>query len=204
MIGAYGQDDRVCAYTSLRAALELETPMKTAICLFVDKEEIGSNGNTGLQSLIIENLMAELMSKAGYNNYLALRKSLANSCALSADVNAAVDNHRSIREDGVVFFRGGGVNQVYRLGEKVIQRCQSEFVAKIRAFDDNEVFWQVGELGKVDLGGGTVAHYMARYGMEVVDLGVALLGMHSPFEVSSKVDVFLAYKAYRVFMQSFC
>ena len=210
MIGAYGQDDRVCAYTSLRAALELEAPKRTAICLFVDKEEIGSNGNTGLQSLIIENLMAELMSKAGYNNYLTLRKSLANSCSLSADVNAAVDpNYPEVFEKMNCSFLSRGVvltKYTGSRGKSNSNDANPEFLARIRRlFDDNEVFWQVGELGKVDIGGGgTVAHYMARYGMEVVDLGVALLGMHSPFEVSSKVDVFLAYKAYRVFMQSFC
>ncbi len=209
MIGSYGQDDRVCAYTSLRAALELQTPQRTAICLFVDKEEIGSNGNTGLQSLIIENLMAELMNKAGHNNYLALRRSLANSYALSADVNAGVDpNYPEVFEKMNCSFLGQGVvltKYTGSRGKSGSNDANPEFLARIRRlFDDNGVFWQVGELGKVDIGGGgTVAHYMSRYGMEVVDLGVAILGMHSPFEVSSKIDVFLAYKAYRAFMQDF-
>lgn len=209
MIGAYGQDDRVSAYTSLQAILEVDKPVRTAFCLFVDKEEIGSTGNTGLQSLIIENIMAELMYKSGQTDYYAIRKALASSNALSADVNAAVDpNYPEVFEklncsflsQGIVITKFTGSR-----GKSDSNDANPEFLARIRnLFDQEGVVWQVGELGKVDLGGGgTVAQYMARYGMEVVDCGVALLGMHSPFEVSSKADVFMAYKAYKAFMQKF-
>jgi len=209
MIGAYGQDDRVSAYTSLQAIFEVEQPTKMAMCLFADKEEIGSTGNTGLQSLIIENIMVELLHKIGEDDYYSLRKSLLNSCALSADVNAAVDPtypevfekmNCSFLSNGVVLTKFTGSR-----GKVESNDANPEFLGKIRQlFDDNEVAWQVGELGKVDIGGGgTVAQYLARYGMEVVDCGVAVLGMHSPFEVVSKADVYMAYKAYKSFMQSF-
>lgn len=209
MIGAYGQDDRVCAYTSLRAALDVAQPTRTALCLFVDKEEIGSAGNTGLQSLLIENIVAEIMHKAGKNDYYSLRQALAASHALSADVNAAVDPNypevfekmnNSFMSQGIVITKYTGSR-----GKSGSNDANPEFVARIRdLFDEAGVIWQIGELGKVDIGGGgTVAQYIAHYGMEVVDCGVALLGMHSPFEVSSKMDVYMAYLAYRVFMQKF-
>lgn len=209
LVGAYGQDDRVSAYASLMAALEVEKPLKTALCLFVDKEEIGSSGNTGLQSLIIENLVAELMHKAGSSDYYSLRKALAASSALSADVNAAVDpNHPEVFEKMNCSFLSQGVVVTKYTGSRGkydSNDANPEFLARIRKlFDDAGVVWQVGELGKVDIGGGgTVAQYMARYGMEVVDCGVALLGMHSPFEVASKADVYMSYKGYKAFMQDF-
>ncbi len=209
MIGAYGQDDRVCAYTSLRAALEVEQPNRTALCLFVDKEEIGSSGNTGLQSLLIENIVAEIMHKAGKNDYFSLRQALAASHALSADVNAAIDPNypevfekmnNSFMSQGVVITKYTGSR-----GKSGSNDANPEYIARIRSlFDEAGVIWQIGELGKVDIGGGgTVAQYIAHYGMEVVDCGVALLGMHSPFEVSSKIDVYMAYQAYKVFMEKF-
>lgn len=209
MIGAYGQDDRVCAYTSLIAALEVENPTRTALCLFVDKEEIGSTGNTGLQSLIIENMAAQLLHLAGKNDYYTLRKALADSFALSADVNAAVDpNYPEVFEKMNCSFLGRGIalsKYTGSRGKYDSNDANPEFLAKIRRlFDDHQVVWQVGELGKVDIGGGgTVAQYMARYGMEVVDCGVAVLGMHSPFEVTSKADVYMAYQAYKAFLQKF-
>jgi len=209
MIGAYGQDDRVSAYTSLKAMLEVDRPERTAFCLFVDKEEIGSTGNTGLQSMLIENIMAELMHKSGQQDYFFIRKALANSSALSADVNAAVDpNYPEVFEKMNCSFLSRGVvltKYTGSRGKSDSNDANPEFLARIRQlFDEHEVVWQIGELGKVDIGGGgTVAQYMARYGMEVVDCGVALLGMHSPFEVASKVDVFMAYKAYKAFLQSF-
>ncbi|MEN6462710.1 MAG: aminopeptidase [Syntrophomonas sp.] len=209
MVGAYGQDDRVSAYTSLISALEVENPGRTAVCLFVDKEEIGSTGNTGLQSLVIENLVAELMHLAGNNDYYVLRKVLANSYALSADVNSAVDpNYPDVFEKMNCSFMGNGIVLTKYTGSRGkydSSDANPEFLGQMRKlFDDNEVIWQVGELGKVDIGGGgTVAQYMARYGMEVVDCGVALLGMHSPFEVASKADVYMAYKAYKAFLQKF-
>jgi aspartyl aminopeptidase len=209
MIGAYGQDDRISAYTSLMAALETDQPLRTALCLFVDKEEIGSTGNTGLQSLIIENIAAELLHKVGKSDYYTIRKTLANSSALSADVNAAVDpNYPEVFEKMNCSFLGQGValsKYTGSRGKYDSNDANPEFLGRIRKLlDDHQVVWQVGELGKVDLGGGgTVAQYMARYGMEVVDCGVAVLGMHSPFEVTSKADVFMAYKAYRAFLQQF-
>ncbi|HWQ76734.1 MAG TPA: aminopeptidase [Syntrophomonas sp.] len=209
MIGAYGQDDRVSAYASLQAVLELEHPKKTALCLFVDKEEIGSIGNTGLQSLIIENVFTELMHKFGKDDYFTLRQALAASAALSADVNAAIDpNYPDVFEKMNCSFLSRGVVLTKYTGSRGkydSNDANPEFVARIRKiFDDAGVAWQVGELGKVDIGGGgTVAQFMARYGMEVVDCGVALLGMHSPFEVASKADVYMSYKAYRAFLQNY-
>jgi aspartyl aminopeptidase len=209
MIGSYGHDDRVSAFSSLRAALEVENPRRTAICLFVDKEEIGSTGNTGLQSLLIENLMAELLHKSGEHDYYTIRQSLANSYAFSADVNAAVDpNYPDVFEKMNCSFLGNGVvvtKYTGSRGKAESNDANPEFLGSIRKlFDDRNIVWQVGELGKVDIGGGgTVAQYIARYGMEVVDCGVAVLGMHSPFEVVSKVDVYMAYKAYKAFMQDF-
>jgi aspartyl aminopeptidase len=196
MIGAYGQDDRVCAYTSLQAILEVEKPQRTAVCLFVDKEEIGSTGNTGLQSLIIENLAAEFLHKTGQNDYYSLRQCLAQCFALSADVNSAVDpNYPDVFEKMNNSFLGNGIvvtKYTGSRGKSGSNDANPEFLARIRhMLDKNAVTWQVGELGKVDIGGGgTVAQYIARYGMEVIDCGVAVLGMHSPFEVVSKADVY--------------
>lgn len=209
MVGGYGQDDRVSAYTSLRAVLEVEKPERTALCLFVDKEEIGSTGNTGLQSLIIENLAAFLLHKTGEDSYYAVRKALSSSFALSADVNAAVDpNYPEVFEKMNCSFLGGGVvltKYTGSRGKAESNDANPEFLGRIRKlFDDHQVLWQVGELGKVDIGGGgTVAQYMAYYGMEVVDCGVAVLSMHSPFEVVSKADLYMAYKGYKAFMQAF-
>jgi len=209
MIAAYGQDDRVSAYASLRAILELEKPKRTALCLFVDKEEIGSSGNTGLQSLLIENVFAQLMHMAGRNDYFSLRQALANSAAISADVNAAVDpNYPEVFEKMNCSFLSRGVVLTKYTGSRGkydSNDANPEFMARIRKiFDDAGVVWQVGELGKVDIGGGgTVAQYIARYGMEVVDCGVALLGMHSPFEVASKADTYMSYKGYLAFLQNF-
>lgn len=207
MVGAYGQDDRVSVYTSLKAVLEVQKPARTAICLFVDKEEIGSTGNTGLQSLVIENIAAELLCRAGEKDYFQLRQALANSYAISADVNAAVDPtfvdafeklNCSFLSAGVVLTKYTGSRGKYDSND-----ANPEFLASLRSlFDEAGVIWQVGELGKVDLGGGgTVAQYLARYGMEVVDCGVAVLSMHSPFETVSKADVYMAYRAYQAFME---
>lgn len=207
MIGAYGQDDRVSAYTALQAVLNVQKPARTVICLFADKEEIGSTGNTGLQSLAIENIAAELLCKAGLRDYYQLRQTLANSYALSADVNAAVDPtfpdvfekmNCSFLSAGVVLTKYTGSRGKYDSND-----ANPEFMANLRRlFDEGGIIWQVGELGKVDIGGGgTVAQYLARYGMEVVDCGVAVLSMHSPFEIVSKADVYMAYRAYQAFME---
>ncbi len=209
MVGGYGQDDRSCAFTSLQAILEVDKPKHTAICLFVDKEEIGSTGNTGLQSLLLETLIADLYLKMEERDYFKVRKCLANSCALSADVNAAVDpNYPEVFDKLNCSFMSHGVvltKYTGSRGKSSSNDANPEFLAKLRSlFAEHGVVWQVGELGKVDIGGGgTVAQYMSWYGMEVVDLGVAVLSMHSPFEVTSKVDVYMAYRAYLAFMQSF-
>ena len=209
MTGAYGQDDRVCAFTSLQAILQIGSVRRTAMCFFADKEEIGSTGNTGLQSLLLENLVTDLMYSFGQADYYKVRQCLANSTALSADVNAAIDPNypevfekmnNSFLSHGVVLTKYTGSRGKYDSND-----ANPEYLARLRQlFARHEVVWQVGELGKIDIGGGgTVAQYLARYGMEVVDCGPAVLGMHSPFEVTSKADLYMTYKAYRAFLQEF-
>lgn len=208
MVGAYGQDDRVCVYTTLRAILDIPTPQHTAVALFFDKEEIGSNGNTGMESRTFENFMAELLAKteSGYNE-LTLRRCLYNSRALSADVNVAFDpNFPDVLEKNNAARLGYGVvltKYTGARGKSGTNDAHAEFVAYVRnLFNYHQIPWQIGELGKVDQGGGgTIAYMMAAYGMDVIDCGVALLGMHSPFEVASKIDVYAAYRAYNVFFQ---
>ena len=207
MIGAYGQDDRVCAYASLRAILELEVPEKTAVTIFADKEEIGSMGNTGLQSRFFENAIAEILEKYEGSTDIKLRRVFANSELLSADVNAAFDpTYPEVSEKQNTAYLGKGVcitKYTGSRGKAGSNDANAEFVGKVRKlFNENGVVWQTGELGKVDMGGGgTVAQFAANYGMEVLDCGVALLSMHAPYELSSKVDVYMAYKAYKVFME---
>lgn len=207
MIGAYGQDDRVCAYTSLRAILELEVPERTVVAIFADKEEIGSMGNTGFQSRFFENAIAEILEKYEGNTDIKLRRVLANSELLSADVNAAFDpTYPEVSEKQNTAYLGKGVcitKYTGSRGKAGSNDANAEFVGKVRKlFNENGVVWQTGELGKVDMGGGgTVAQFAANYGMEVLDCGVALLSMHAPYELSSKVDVYMAYKAYKVFME---
>lgn len=209
MVGGYGQDDRISAYTSLRAALEVVKPERTVIVLFVDKEEIGSTGNTGLQSLMIENLAAEIFSLAGITDYLSLRRALERSHGISADVNPAVDpNFPEVYEKMNNSFLGGGAvltKFTGSRGKSDANDANPEYLARLRQlFDSRSIYWQVGELGKVDIGGGgTVAKYMAYYGMDVVDMGCALLNMHAPFEISSKADIYQVYRAYHAFMQDF-
>lgn len=207
MIGAYGQDDRVCAYTALRAILDIDTPEKTAVAVFADKEEVGSMGNTGLQSRFFENSIAELLEKYEGSTDIKLRRVLANSELLSADVNAAFDpTYPEVSEKLNTAYIGKGIcitKYTGARGKSGSSDANAEFVGKVRKlFNENGVVWQSGELGKVDIGGGgTVAQYVANYGMDVLDCGVALLSMHSPYELSSKVDVYMAYKAYKVFME---
>jgi aspartyl aminopeptidase len=209
LIGAYGQDDRVCAYTSLRAALNCQNPVRTAVALFVDKEEIGSTGNTGMRSRFFENTVAELLNLlAGDYNEIYCRKALANGRALSADVGVGVDpNWEGVLDKynsakmgfGIVIIKYTG-----SAGKHSTSDANAEFVADIRnIFNNNKIVWQTGELGKVDQGGGgTIAQFMARYGMEVLDCGPPLLSMHSPMEVAHKGDIYMCYKAYRAFFNS--
>ncbi|MFZ5631958.1 MAG: aminopeptidase [Bacillota bacterium] len=207
-VAAYGQDDRVCAYTALRALLDLETPSRTAVVLLADKEEIGSTGNTGMQSAFLENFVAELIARRNANySEMLLRRALSSSSALSADVNAALDpNYEEVMDKlnaarlgrGVVLTKYTGTK-----GKSGSSEAGAEFVARVRGIFNREgVYWQTGELGKVDQGGGgTIAYLLAAYNMDVVDCGVALLGMHSPFEVASKADIYMAYRAYRAFLR---
>lgn len=206
MVGGYGQDDRVSAFACLEAILSLEETRRTAIAVFADKEEIGSAGNTGLRSYFLDNLVAQLFAAAGITNYFEVRAALEASQALSADVNAAFDPlYENVFEKMNASYLGAGVVLTKYTGSRgkyEASDANPEFVARVRRIlDENGVVWQAGELGKVDEGGGgTVAQYLARYGMDVLDCGVPLLSMHSPFEVVSKADLFMAFKAYRAFL----
>ncbi|MEF9951248.1 MAG: aminopeptidase [Clostridium sp.] len=206
MVMGYGQDDRICAFTSLKAILEIENPTKTVVSLFVDKEEIGSVGATGMESKFFENIVAEVMDKLSVYSELKLRKALANSSMLSADVTAAMDPiYKSVLERNNAAFMGKGVVLTKYTGSRGKSGCNDanpEFVAKLRRiFNANGITWQTAELGKVDQGGGgTIAYILAQYGMEVIDCGVALLSMHAPFEISSKADVYETYRAYKAFL----
>ncbi|PKM80428.1 MAG: aminopeptidase [Firmicutes bacterium HGW-Firmicutes-14] len=209
LVGAYGQDDRICAYTSLRAVLECSNPARTAVALFVDKEETGSTGNTGMRSRFFENTIAELLYfVTGDYDEIYCRKALANGRALSADVSAAVDptwedvhdKYNAARVGyGIVMTKYTGSGGKYSTSE-----AGAEFVADIRkVFNENKIIWQTGELGKVDQGGGgTIAQFMARYGMDVLDCGPAVLSMHSPVEIAHKGDIYMSFKAYRAFLNS--
>ncbi len=209
MIGGYGQDDRVCAYTALKAITDIKKPEKTAICLLVDKEEVGSMGATGMQSRYFENVLAKICSMCTKNyNDIVLRDTLSNSVCLSADVGAAYDpNYASVYEKKNSPILGGGILLTKYTGSRGkggASDASAELVAKIRRiFNDNGVKWQIGELGKVDGGGGgTIAQFVANLDMDVIDAGVALLSMHAPFEIASKFDIFMTYKAYREFYKS--
>ena len=208
MVLAYGQDDKVCAYTSLLAMLDENKPLKrTSCCLIVDKEEIGSVGATGMQSFYFENLVAKLVALQGGDPYTGGRDALANSFMLSSDVSAGFDplyaeaferKNAAFLGNGMAFnkFTGSG-------GKSGSNDANAEFVAKIRKImDESKVSYQFCELGKVDVGGGgTIAYIMAKYCMNVIDSGVAVLSMHAPYEVTSKADIFEAYKGYRAFLQ---
>ncbi|EYE89207.1 aminopeptidase [Fervidicella metallireducens AeB] len=206
MVMAYGHDDRICAYTSLRAMLEIQEPEKTCVALFVDKEEIGSNGATGMHSRFFENTVAEVMDLLGQYSELKLRRALANSKMLSSDVTCAVDpNFPGVVEKKNAAYFGKGIVITKYTGARGKAGCNdanAEFIGEIRdIFNANGIVWQSSELGKVDQGGGgTIAYILAEYGMEVVDCGVALLSMHAPWEIASKADIYETYKAYKVFL----
>ena len=207
MILAYGQDDRVCAYTSLVAMLEVEAPEKTSCCLLVDKEEIGSVGATGMQSHFFENAVAEVMNLAGEYSELNVRRCLAHSCMLSSDVSSAFDpTYASSFDKKNVAYLGGGmvINKFTGArGKSGSNDANAEYLAHLRhIFDKAEVNFQTAELGKVDLGGGgTIAYILALYGMNVIDSGVAVLNMHAPWEATSKADVYEAYRGYKAFVE---
>jgi len=206
MIMAYGQDDRVCAYTSFEAMMEIEKPEKTCVTLLVDKEEIGSVGATGMHSRFFENTVAEIANLMGNYSELTIRRALANSKMISSDVSAAFDpNYPEVMEkQSAAFFGKGIVFNKYTgaRGKSGSNDANPEFIAEIRKImEKHDVTWQISELGKVDQGGGgTIAYILANYGMEVIDAGVALLNMHAPWEISSKADLYEAKKAYYAFL----
>jgi len=206
MIMAYGQDDRVCAFTSLEAQLTVPVQDYTCCCLLVDKEEIGSVGATGMQSRFFENTVAELMECAGEYSELALRRSLSRSRMLSSDVSAAYDPLYAscFEKKNSAYFGKGLVFNKYTgaRGKSGSNDANAEYVASVRAMmDKHNVAFQTAELGKIDVGGGgTIAYISALYGMEVIDSGVAVLNMHAPMEVTSKSDVYEALRGYKAFL----
>ena len=207
MIMAYGQDDRVCAFTSLFAMMDVSDLDKTACCILVDKEEIGSVGATGMHSRFFENTVAEVLALKEGESELKLRRALQNSKMLSSDVSAAYDPmYAEVFEKRIsAFFAKGLVFNKFTgsRGKSGSNDANAEYLAQIRrAMDNQEVAYQFAELGKVDAGGGgTIAYIMANYGMEVIDSGVAVLCMHAPWEITSKADVYEAYKGYKAFIQ---
>ncbi len=207
MIAGYGHDDRVCAYPSFLAMMETEDAGKTSCCLLVDKEEIGSVGATGMESMFFENAVAELLALCGYSSNLSVRRTLARSRMLSSDVSAAYDPAyaEAFEKKNSAYFGRGLVLNKYTgaRGKSGSNDANAEYLADLRRiFDGNEVAFQTAELGKVDFGGGgTIAYIAALYGMEVVDSGVAVLSMHAPWEVISKADLYEAFKGYRAFLK---
>ena len=208
MILAYGQDDRVCAFSSLYAMLLCNDVERTSCCVLVDKEEIGSVGATGMTSMYFENVIAELINLEGDYSELKVRRCLANSSMLSSDVNAAFDpsyascfekKNTSFMGKGMVFSKFTGAR-----GKSGSNDANAEFLAYIRkVMDDNKVAFQIAELGKVDVGGGgTIAYIMAKYGMNVIDAGVAVLNMHAPYEATSKADVYETMRGYMAFLNA--
>jgi aspartyl aminopeptidase len=208
MIMAYGQDDRICAYTSLQAQLDVKAPVYTSVCLLTDKEEIGSVGATGMQSRYFENAVAEVLQLCGGYSDLALRRCLQNSHMLSSDVSAAFDpNYASAFEKKNIAYLGHGMvfnKYTGSRGKSGSNDACAEYIGQLRKImDDAGVNYQTAELGKVDQGGGgTIAYITANYGMDVIDSGVALLNMHSPWELSSKADIYEAYKGYCAFLKN--
>ena len=208
MIAAYGQDDRVCAYTSLLAMLGMDTPKHTSCCLFTDKEEIGSVGATGMQSRFFENAVAELLDAMGCYSDLRLRRTLKNSSMLSSDVSAGYDpayGEAFEKKNAAYLGRGIVLNKFTGArGKSGSNDANAEYLAQLRnIFDQNHAHYQTAELGKVDAGGGgTIAYIAALYGMNVIDCGVAVLSMHAPWEVTSKADVYEAQRCYVAFLQN--
>ena len=206
MVAGYGQDDRVCAYTSLRAFLEIQKPRKTAVCILADKEEIGSMGNTGMESNVFDTFVAELLNKTNTNKPNLLDKVFCNSKMLSADVDAGLDPiYSSVSEKNNASYLGYGIGinkYTGARGKSGASDANAEYVAEIRSLlEQNNIAYQVAELGRVDLGGGgTIAYILANKGIDVIDCGVPVLSMHSPYEVTSKFDVYEAYRTYKAFL----
>ena len=205
LIAGYGQDDKVCVYTSLTAILGIENPRKTAVCLLADKEETGSMGNTGMESNVFSTFLSEILNKLNINRPNLLDKVLCNSKMLSADVDAGLDPiYTSVADlnNACYLNRGVGMNKYTGVaGKSNASDANAEFLAYVRnIFESNNVDYQMAELGKVDKGGGgTIAYILANKGVDVVDCGVGVLSMHAPYEVTSKYDVYQAYKGYMAF-----
>ena len=210
MIMGYGQDDRVCAYTSLKAMLDVKEADRTTCCILVDKEEIGSVGATGMQSRFFENTLAELMNLMGVYSELGLRRVLAHSDMLSSDVSAGYDpafESKFEKRSSAFLGRGMVFNKFTgSRGKSGSNDANAEYMAHIRAIMDKEnIAIQTAELGKVDVGGGgTIAYILALYGMNVIDSGVAVLKMHAPWEVTSVADLYEIYHGYMAFLKNAC
>lgn len=209
LILGYGHDDKVCAYTSLQAMLEAKDLERTAVCLLVDKEEVGSQGATGMQSKFFENFVAEVLYAMGAGQDIQCKRAMLHSAMLSSDVCAAHDpNYADISSpnDNMPKFGYGLAFNKYTgaRGKSGCNDANAEYIAQLRAVMDQEnVHWQTGELGKVDAGGGgTIAYILANYGMRVIDCGVPLHNMHAPHEIASKADVYEAYKGYKAFIKN--
>lgn len=205
MVAGYGQDDKVCVYTSLTAMMELNNITKTAVCIIADKEEIGSVGNTGMESHAFDTFITYLLNKTGENRPNLLEKAFINSKMLSADVDACLDPiyaNVSDRLNAAYMGYGVGLNKYTGSGGKYeASDANAEYLAEIKKlFNENNIKYQITELGKVDVGGGgTIAYILANKGIDVIDCGIPILCMHSPYEISSKYDVYSAYKAYKAF-----
>ena len=208
MIAGYGHDDRVCAYTSLTAILDMDVCDYTCCTILVDKEEIGSVGATGAQSLFFENTIGEMLVKMGVDSFVQTRLTLSRSKMLSSDVSAGVDplfvsvndkKNAAYLGNGIVFNKYTGAR-----GKSGSNDASAEYVARIRAvMDESNIHYQTAELGKVDLGGGgTIAYILGNYNMDVIDAGIAVLNMHAPMEIVSKVDVYETYQAYKAFLKN--
>jgi aspartyl aminopeptidase len=208
MILAYGQDDRVCAFTSLKAMLDTKEAERTVCCILVDKEEIGSVGATGMHSHFFDNAVAEVMNLTGEYSELNLRRCLSKSCMLSSDVSSAFDPGyaSSFDKKNVAYLGCGMVFNKFTgsRGKSGSNDANAEYIAHIRnIFDRENINFQTAELGKVDLGGGgTIAYILAEHGMNVIDSGVAVLNMHAPWEATSKADVYETYRGYRAFVEN--
>ncbi|MCI9063787.1 MAG: aminopeptidase [Clostridia bacterium] len=205
LVAAYGQDDKICAYTSLMAMMELDNVNKTALCILADKEEIGSMGNTGMESHMFDYFVSELLNKTGENRVNLLDKVFCYSKMLSSDVDAGFDPiYASVSDTNNAGFLGKGITlnkYTGARGKSGASDANAEYVAWVRnLLEENKIKYQVSELGKVDIGGGgTIAYILANKGVDVIDCGVAVLSMHAPYEVTSKYDIYSAYKTYKAF-----
>ena len=206
LIGGYGQDDRSCSYASLKSILDIDKPSKTCISLFVDKEEIGSNGNTGMTSNFFYSALIDIISKCnGVCNLSDINTTLKLSRCISADVTNGYDpNYKSVDDEKNVNRLGYGVaisKFTGSRGKSGTSDANAEYLNEIiKLFDENNVVWQTGELGKIDIGGGgTIAMFITNYNIDVIDVGIPMLSMHSPFEIISKYDIYMLYKAYYSF-----